>query len=489
MISRARVFRWCLAALIASIGVSQSISLNIQPFVVYCALLIILCAVILAWRHTRTRIGLCIFLFALFGIYCTLLHASADESFQASVANIRQASGIAESESVIRAGRQYILMRTTNGRIIVSFPQAPLITEGNAFTFSCTHSLMTIQEQWMQKRYGTAAFCASRDAPILQEGGNGVRMSLVRIRHAVLAAINGGLPFVHAQLLGGILIGVRQSFPPELKDSFSRIGLSHIVAVSGYNITIIIAMLYAACSALRLKRSQSLFVILCVIAGFTILTGGSAATVRASIMGGLAIAARAAGRGAKMHAAILLTATGMLVQNPSIVFDIGFQLSFLAMIGLIYLSPIIERRCASLPDAAGLKPILIQTLAAIGMTSPLIVWYFGNLSLIAPFANLFILPVVPMAMALGAASTVFSFAIAAGASSVSGNFSPYLWAFAWAPLDYIIRFSSFLSHVPFASVAIRQPFLVTTLVLSAYGFLGALLFRHSTRRAEVCEVS
>lgn len=310
-----------------------------------------------------------------------------------------------------------------------------------------------------------------------------------RIRTAIQSAITRHVPHAHAQLLSGILIGARQEIPRDLKESFNRTGLSHIVAVSGYNITIIIALLHAFCASFRMRRRARVALVIASIIAFTILAGGSAATVRASLMGAIAVLAAMAGRRAKMHTLILLAATLMLFISPLLLFDIGFQLSFAAMLGLVYVSPIFDAAFVRYRDWFGMKSIFIQTLGAVSATAPLIAWHFSSFSLIAPLANVIVLPAVPLAMVFGAFSIVFSFF---GTIIFGGTFNavtPYIWALSWAPLEYIISVSSFLSTIPFASLMFPNPIVVHAFVLCVYGAIACVLLRSAARRKNACALS
>lgn len=305
-------------------------------------------------------------------------------------------------------------------------------------------------------------------------------------RTAIMSMIEHSLPYAHSQLLGGILIGAKQSMPYELKNTFNVTGLSHIVAVSGYNITIIIALLHALCASFRIRQTARVGIVILSIIAFTLLAGGSAATVRASLMGALAVLAMMAGRRVRMHALILLAAASMLFINPLLLFDIGFQLSFAAMLGLVYVSPFFDAAFTRYHDWLGLKSILIQTLGAVSATAPLIAWHFSNLSLIAPLANLIVLPAVPLAMVFGAISTLFSFFGELIFGGAIHTVAPYVWALPWAPLEYIISASSFLSGIPFASLEFQNPFVMHMFVLGIYGMIAFVLLRSIARRKSAC---
>jgi len=243
-------------------------------------------------------------------------------------------------------------------------------------------------------------------------------------------------------------------------------------------------ILYALCGRFGIKRSRSIIIVAVGIVCFTLLAGASAATVRAALMGGVVVVARFLGRGARSHTAILIALCAMLYFDPLVLTNIGFQLSFSAMLGLMYIGPLLERFASGMPAVFGLKDTLIQTLAAIAATGPLILWYFGTISLIAPFANLIVVPLVPFIMATGATVAGISMAASMLGAPFFTILAPILWALPWAPLEYVLRASSLLSHMPLASVTIQHPLMIYALVVFFYAFLSVVLIASSRRQAE-----
>jgi competence protein ComEC len=138
------------------------------------------------------------------------------------------------------------------------------------------------------------------------------------------------------------------------------------------------------------------------VALFTILTGAQASVVRAAIMGAIVLLARREGRLNDPHNAIVLAGAAMILINPLVLrYDIGFQLSFAATLGLIYLAPAIEKYFAKLPKFFQLRETMIMTVSAQIFVLPLLLYYFKNFSVISLPANLIILPTIPFAMVLG----------------------------------------------------------------------------------------
>jgi len=235
---------------------------------------------------------------------------------------------------------------------------------------------------------------------------NWFKDSLLTIKHAFSSRVAELLPEPQGSLLLGILIGAKKSLPQDVTENFNATGTSHIIAVSGYNITIIISSLGFLVYLLgrRLNFAVSAFIIL----GFVILTGGSASVVRAAVMGAMLLVAGNIGRQYSVVPTLIFAALVMIIINPRILFwDIGFQLSFLGTLGIVELCPLMEKFTEKWPEwLVWLKPSLFATLAATAATLPVILLQFGRLSVVAPLANILILPTVPYTMLIGFLSII-----------------------------------------------------------------------------------
>ncbi|MDD4351387.1 MAG: ComEC/Rec2 family competence protein [Candidatus Gracilibacteria bacterium] len=266
-----------------------------------------------------------------------------------------------------------------------------------------------------------------------------------------------------ASFLAGLLLGSRKGIPENLMEDFNTTGLTHIIAISGYNITLIIVILAAIFKPLPRKLKFCLTVF--SIVSFTILVGASAAVVRASIMGIISLIALQSGRQSQISIVLLLSAVLMLAVNPLILrSDVGFQLSFLATLGLIYVSPYFEKFLSFLPNTLAIRESLSMTLSAQVTAVPLILSTFGRLSLISPLANLLVAPAIPLSM-------LFGFL----ASAIYAIFPPLgtiLSWIAWLTLEYIIKVTELCAAIPLASVETGT---VGTIWLFTYYLLLTLL--------------
>jgi competence protein ComEC len=270
---------------------------------------------------------------------------------------------------------------------------------------------------------------------------NPVKEFLLQIKEAFTKRLSGLFYEPQNSLLVGILIGGHGTLPKTVVDNFNNTGVSHIIAVSGFNITIIISAL--ASLAYVVGRRASFWLATSTIIAFVIITGASASVVRAAIMGFLLLIALSIGRQYSIGPALFFAGLIMLIINPKILFwDVGFQLSFAATLGIIYFMPVLNQLTEKLPQAFGVKTLILTTLSAIAATLPIILFNFGTLSFSAPLVNLLILPFVPATMLFGFLS-ILPF-VGPGFALVAN----------WL-LIYILKVTDFFAHVPYSSLNIQ----------------------------------
>ncbi len=211
----------------------------------------------------------------------------------------------------------------------------------------------------------------------------------------------------YGAFMAGLILGSRKGIDQELMSNFNLTGLTHIVAVSGFNITLVIVfvsnLLFFLSQKWRIVFS-AFFVIL-----FILLVGATAAVLRAAIMGVIGLLALFYGRPYFVTNALIISAFFLVLFSPLVlIYDIGFQLSFLATAGLIYFSPILEPYLAWLPKRLLIRESLVMTLSAQVFALPVILFNFGTFSLVSPLANLLVLPLIPFAMLFGFAAVLTS---------------------------------------------------------------------------------
>ena len=278
----------------------------------------------------------------------------------------------------------------------------------------------------------------------------------------------------NASFVNGILLGSRENIPQDLKEAFNETGTTHILAISGYNITIV-AFYISSFFLFFMRRQAAFWMTVLAIILFTILTGASASVIRAAIMGILVLVAYREGRFYNMTNSIVFAGAAMIAFNPKILrFDAGFQLSFLAAVGLVFLSPIIKEKLKAAPEFWSFKENFIATVSAQVMVLPLILHHFKNLSFVSVPANFLILPVVPLTMLFGFVAGI--------AGLIWLRLGEFFGLAAWLFSGYEISIVRFLASFPLAS---KPVFLDWPWMLAFYSLAFFLIYKSSKTANEV----
>jgi competence protein ComEC len=236
------------------------------------------------------------------------------------------------------------------------------------------------------------------------------RTYLFLTREKLKLAINDAVLEPAASLLNGILLGDKKNIPTEIKNSFSELGLSHIIAISGTHLAILIAVLMQTLNAVGLSRRKTFLPATIIIILYVLMVGAPASAVRSALM---ALSAMLAGQFSRLSNslnALICASVIMSFLNPKIILsDVGFQFSFMAVVGLIYFSPLLEKLLQRFSALPLIKGILVASLSAQLTVYPLSVFYFGNFSWLSFLSNLLVLPTVPLIMTGGLLIFIFSF--------------------------------------------------------------------------------
>jgi competence protein ComEC len=263
------------------------------------------------------------------------------------------------------------------------------------------------------------SYMTSAEVTVLPgKGGNPIVAALYAFKQKSLDNIYYMFPDPESSLLAGILLGVDTGLTDKLQQAFKNTGTAHIIAISGFNMSIIAGIFFAFFSRFFGDRRGAFFAILGITL-YTFIVGADAAVVRAAIMGSLALFARQVGRRQMALNTLLAVGAIMCAVNPLYVWDVGFQLSFFATLGLIlYATPfsdfanqIITRY---FPASTGEKlaelfsEFVLLTLAAQLTTIPIMAYHFQRISLVSFIANPFILPPQPAVMILGGLALLVS---------------------------------------------------------------------------------
>ena len=220
-------------------------------------------------------------------------------------------------------------------------------------------------------------------------------------RNFLIMRVEKWLPGDEGILAAGMLWGGSEGLSRQTKEAYRRVGLLHIVAASGYNVTLVTGWILSA-SLIWLSRRWALGVTMIGVVIYMLLAGWQPSIIRAGIMSILAMLGLILGRERDAKWLLILTGVVMLAWNRELISDIGFQLSFAATWGILWLMP--QRSTLNAQNAiTGLFVVdLKTTLAAQAMTTPLILHHFGNLSVISPLVNAAVLWTVPLIMEITA---------------------------------------------------------------------------------------
>jgi competence protein ComEC len=301
------------------------------------------------------------------------------------------------------------------GRLLVQLPLFPTVKHNDTLVFNCTLQAPEPFNGFQYDKYlATRGILATCPFPLFVDIESSQSLTLtgsvLSIKSRMLSLLGKILPEPHASFLSGLLFGGSSSLSKDLQDDFRATGTSHILAASGFNISLFSHVFLAWILATRFGRRRGLILTSILLFSYVITAGATPAVIRAGIMGVLVLAEHWISRKASMTNALLLTAALMLLHNPLLLAaDVGFQLSFVATVAVIKFTRPLSKHLDFVPKQLGIRDAFAGSLAAIGLTLPILLWHFGEISLIAPITNLFVLPLVVYAMATGLIALAVSF--------------------------------------------------------------------------------
>jgi competence protein ComEC len=299
----------------------------------------------------------------------------------------------------------------------------------------------------------------------VESRNNGVWIleKLFSLKHTLMRGIESVLVEPYAGLGQGLLLGAKQAIGDDLEAAFRTSGIVHIVVLSGYNVMLVVTFVLFLLSFICKKQTRILFGIIAIVL-FALLVGLSATVVRASIMAGLLLFADYLGRRYDLLRALVFAGTVMVLVNPYLLmYDIGFQLSFMATLGLILVVPLFESFATEGFSNIKGKDFLLSTIATQVAVLPLLIYHIGEVSLVAVVVNLLVLPVVPLAMLLTFVTGVMALILPAAAVFVGMVAHLVLW--------YVVEVAVFFAGLPIASLVVPEvPVLSVFLMYGGLGF-------------------
>lgn len=335
-------------------------------------------------------------------------------------------------------------------KFLIKAPKYTDLVYGDRLNLKCT---LTVPEEfddfdyrmWLATK-GVSYIC---DEPEMEkiDYEKSVLSILAMWRMKLENNINLLIPAPESALANGLIFGGDDRLSDDLKNSFSRTGMTHIVAVSGYNVTVIAMVVMLVAIFLGAWRKQSVWWAIGAVLFFVAIIGFPASGIRAAIMGTLVLLAIVYGRTSGILGAICFSGAIMLFFNPLLLrYDVGFQLSFLATLGIVLIYPVFDNFLVSRFKAFGLTEIIFLTISAQLFVLPIIIYNFHVFSNISLVANILILPIIPLTM-------FFVFL----AMMVSLVFWPLAVLFGWCAyflLFYEVAVTEFLAGLGWSCVRI-----------------------------------
>ncbi|MDH3252807.1 MAG: DNA internalization-related competence protein ComEC/Rec2, partial [Ignavibacteria bacterium] len=300
-----------------------------------------------------------------------------------------------------------------------------------------------------------ALFFASRQGRIVVDdrGGTSWLMNgvIAPVRNHVSAVIDLQIRGDEGEFLRGIVLGDRSGIPWETREAFSRAGVAHVLAVSGTHVAIVAAFLFFLFEVMRLPRVLKLTVTAAGMLCFMLMTGSQPPVVRATVMGLVIILGAMYRKRTNVYNSIGIAAVVILGLDPRQLFDPGFQLSFGAVISIVYGYPKLNRGIMRIPVTRAWSRGAIQLLrlaavsaAALLGTLPISLYTFGRVSIIGIVANIAIVPAVGLAIVLGLLTTLLA-VLSSAVSLIYADLTATLLSFILAVVDAV-------GSLPFAAV-------------------------------------
>jgi competence protein ComEC len=430
-------------------------------------------ATVMLWRTPARMLCIALLALAVGGYRYGLVPDTSDIAQYNNIGGVT-IEGIVESEPDIRDDRIQLRLRVetiftqsqtfaTSGLVLVNAPRIAQVAYGDRI--SATGELITPQEfdafSYSDFLARSGVFSILTNAliePVSSGEGSPFFVFLFDIKTQAQQHINQHLPEPAAGLLSGILLGNERGISPEVADAFSAVGASHVIAISGYNMAIISGVIMGLLNKSPIGRYKWLATTIGIVflAIYTLLVGANAAVVRAAIMSSLLVIAPLLQRKTYVPASLAFVALLMSLQNPLVLWDISFQLSFFAVLGLALFVEPLSAPFAAILNGLFPRPIaqflrnfleepLLVSLAAQILTLPLIILYFQRVSLASLIVNLLIVPLQAPLLLTGAIATILAFSAPVVAQ--------LLFWMAGLLLIYTIDVVRIFARLPFADAA------------------------------------
>jgi len=392
--------------------------------------------------------------------------------------------GVVINEPDIRSSSVILHIETQTDKVLVTTNRLAAISYGDEVAVTGKVTIPEAFETELGRTFDYVGYLKAKkieyiisfaELEVVQENkGNPVLASLLTLKRAFMDKLELVLPEPQVGLSEGLLLGVKQALGTDIEEDFRKTGIIHIVVLSGYNVMLVVAFFVYFFSFFLSPRKRVVGGIIAITL-FALLVGLSATVVRASIMASLLLFAQGFGQQYNVMRALFFAGAVMLLLNPYLLlYDIGFQLSFMATLGLLLIAPHFETNLVLGGRKLAITDFFYATLATQIAVLPLLLFHIGEVSLVAVIVNVLVLPVVPVAMLLTFITGLLGFVSVTLASMVS--FLAYL------SLSYILVVAHFFARLPFATITIPEFSVLALFIL--YVLIGVGLLYVTHRKSE-----
>jgi competence protein ComEC len=474
--TKSRIFLYFCLSFIGGIFLNSVITISQLLMLSFLILGIFLISVF--WKYKKiVVIGFCL-LFLIAGIWrCQVVESRIIDS-ELGKYNDREEiitiTGVVKSEPDVREDNIKLIIEPDNieGKVLVTTDRYPEYRYGDKLKIKGYLETPPVFEDFNYKNYLAKEGIYSvmyRPKIELQEREKYLGVACVfyekilDFKNKLRETIYQDLSPPQSSILGAIVLGDKRKISEEYKQKLNIAGVRHITAISGMHVAILTSILMTFLLGLGVRRGQAFYFTIFLIFLFILMTGFQSSAVRAGIMGGLLLLGQKLGRLSVSSRAIIFAAALMLAINPLLLTsDVGFQLSFLAMMGIIYLMPTFKSWFKKIPNLFQFRNILAMTLSAQVFTLPILIYNFGYISLVSPLTNILIVPALPYIMGFG-----FIFSI------LGILWQPLGWVLSWPAwflLTYVVKIVDWFSSFSWASITLEVSwswFIIFYLILAS----------------------
>lgn len=454
-LSPAKILRFCSLAFLIGVAVASFLPVLLFKLLWIWSLLLSTLLITLFLIPRKYFMWTLMGLFFIVGIWrFGFSYNSSQALIDLTNGNYKGRAEIVEEPRWVASGQELIVKLVDDEReplVSVKTAYQQTYQAGQIIWLSCKLRKSEASLTYLRAR-NLASACYQADVALLANK----QSALGKLRKHLGASIGASLAEPAAGLANAMLFGQRQDLSPSLVQAFAKSGLGHLIAISGMNISLVIWLVMILALACGLRRQLAYYFTVALIALFVLLVGASASVVRAALMGILVISAAQVGRLPNFNHILVISAAFMVMYDPTwLIFDLGFQLSFLAILGLCWFYPglsiLFDRaveRCPSWSQKAvevvGL--IAIATVSAQLLTLPLLAARFGYLSVVSVPANVLAVWTMPIFMIAGLAATAVTLIL------------PFGGLIFWLPvgllLNYLIKLAYYFSGLSWAIVQV-----------------------------------